>query len=1735
MPDSRQDMTERLRVSSDRILRELFVRKPLVRASESLKADHSFKTMFDRAGALYRVGNYSDAATLFRQLATEAEAQRAGMGLIPLINTAACVIALGDYSSTFELLEPICERAAAKGYPLWNFSVAAFHKGDLGKALSAMQRWASSAYRSERARGRLIGATLALKMRDPKLAVECLREASEDDETFVKAQLGILDGKPPGHRIPREVGTKVIKPPSKLELLRLAQLMQPKKPERRPQLAVTLSPQEMEEFSTAIEATADAHYEAALNILSSLELSHPEQIHIKYAIAACRLIAGQAAEARNVLLKLEAETEKLTGGAYWNLACAELRLNNASGALRALRLCSATEYYTNSTVWKIINELSGSQRPTIPRESERSKMGATDGEAKPRSLADIRVQALRDLIRPKKVDSAFKPDLGGLLRKDTEAIEQLLRDARKADPAAAFSMVAPWMSRFPKIYTLKVHAAGYALSAGLVGEAYKCLEEARRLRPLDRISRFNLAYIHLERSEFVRVTQTLEEEITSSRIDNSDYWLCLAIARSLSNQGNSAEAAGRALQFSAQGQKVKIEETLRNCKISVESQLSELINPVTVCGRETLTLLDQGEVSKAIERLSAICGERFENLPEIGRRTVQPWFERRLSHRRRGDALKAFRTAIRKFDDREFIDAAADFARLNGDHGDEIFSQNQLAALLAGQEYKKAQNLARRTGRGQKLGSWKLACNIALAFYYGGDFRAAINVLDRKVTNVGRSVSALRAVCAESGMASLPTFRAKLLESLEKLREVSAQPSGHLLLAMAWANLLQIPPRMDFARSLISDAIDRAVQPGVPAREITSMHQIRSLHKEMRDAGRSADAVRYLQEIVDAREEERGLEGDDLRGSRLARNIGTEFAALGCLVQEFASSDRWQAIQVLDQAELLLTAFEEGIEPGFVARDWLELSRLSAQLRLPWAALRRSERGLRVDSESDELVQFHSEISAATEASVRGWLTKEVNSLVEALQPKDVISKDTLSALKVRAGDCGVLLTQAPLTAQQLMALLDQLNRTSPSSMVEDSIDLLNVAARAELPTEVLSSFETIQTWLVSKFIDERPSNPLEIDLFEDKVWPRAFEGEACGLVVLSCARRDPIEVVVRDPQLGKVIFQGRLAPNDTIYRRWIFERDDGFQPDEQVDLLFNVQIKGDAVTEVTLSAVVGSDEPTWPNYPAGSLHPDEVPEGQLYGRSEMIRQIVSALGTTRCRANYLLESVRQMGKTTLLFFIKSAAPAHVLPIYIDLERSENEPQGNIWNFIIDQMNQQMDRTVQAPPRNQRHEDLVRLVRNLCRDRSKAYVLFLFDELHVLLRNKEIAKAFLTEIRADINNPSNQIAVLFADRYTKRESQAKVDSEIWLQISELRLGPLDSRSTGEAIRLPCERGDARFLPDTIDHIYKWTYGYPFHVQRMVQGIIEENFSAPWVAALPEDVTAVVQRMVEQDSLFTEGLCRPERLDSELQCAIAAYLEYKDFLEILGMMNKAEQQSAVTRNFSPRVSDLLMTFKEPTQLLERLEDIGLVRSCDEGGTKVYDLFSPLLEKWLRKMRSKRQALYSYASPLAWGLSIEDRVVDMDANAWRALDGKLTRACQDANITPPLEVKPYSGAWDLLVKEVTSEETFKAFAQVAYECFVENRAREENLMRFPWLFISFHRIRLIRNYFHHSDTRSSAAIAAWNQVCERALGGSRIHEGPRNQEEWRAVQLVLLRAIDIGLRDGIAVAGAALARA
>ena len=149
----------------------------------------------------------------------------------------------------------------------------------------------------------------------------------------------------------------------------------------------------------------------------------------------------------------------------------------------------------------------------------------------------------------------------------------------------------------------------------------------------------------------------------------------------------------------------------------------------------------------------------------------------------------------------------------------------------------------------------------------------------------------------------------------------------------------------------------------------------------------------------------------------------------------------------------------------------------------------------------------------------------------------------------------------------------------------------------------------------------------------------------------------------------------------------------------------------------------------------------------------------------------------------------------------------------------------------------------------------------------------------------------------------------------------------------------------------------------------------------------------------------------------------------------------------------------------------------------------------------------------------------------------MDAELSSRCQKAGIPPPLRLMAANpGAWATLTRVVTSRDEFLLFLSTGHGLLIDGRAENSAMLKYPWLMLAYQRLRLVRNAFIHGSTKPSmVAFTAWDQVFFRGTGRRRNGGEPSGSEEWRAVQLVLLRAFHIGYRNAISIAGETTKRA
>ncbi len=189
------------------------------------------------------------------------------------------------------------------------------------------------------------------------------------------------------------------------------------------------------------------------------------------------------------------------------------------------------------------------------------------------------------------------------------------------------------------------------------------------------------------------------------------------------------------------------------------------------------------------------------------------------------------------------------------------------------------------------------------------------------------------------------------------------------------------------------------------------------------------------------------------------------------------------------------------------------------------------------------------------------------------------------------------------------------------------------------------------------------------------------------------------------------------------------------------------------------------------------------------------------------------------------------------------------------------------------------------------------------------------------------------------------------------------------------------------------------------------------------------------------------------------------------------------------------------------------------------------FSPLLERWLHKMRNEGRSLLQDRSAGNWGLSPDEEVASLGGTDWMRFDAELSSRCQKAGLPAPLRLKAANPeAWVTLTRAVTNRDDFQLFLNTAHELLIDAREEKRAMLKYPWLMLAYHRLRLVRNVFIHGGAKPSlAALSAWDQVYFRGIGRQRNAGEPNGSDEWRSVQLVLLRAFHIGYRNAIALAG------
>lgn len=523
-------------------------------------------------------------------------------------------------------------------------------------------------------------------------------------------------------------------------------------------------------------------------------------------------------------------------------------------------------------------------------------------------------------------------------------------------------------------------------------------------------------------------------------------------------------------------------------------------------------------------------------------------------------------------------------------------------------------------------------------------------------------------------------------------------------------------------------------------------------------------------------------------------------------------------------------------------------------------------------------------------------------------------------------------------------------------------------------------------------------------------------------------------------------------------------------------------------------------------DYPVVALRPEE--NNKLYGRENLLRTLKNSFthsGQTRIP---FLEGVRKVGKTSILYFLANRLADSFLPVYVNLDTSWDNPYQLLAKRIGDEFSLKMSLELGELGQIVCKDDFDRFISNAIRKMGVKHIVLLLDEFHAAIDRIEkgtLPNEFLGDLRYMYMNPQQKISVAFADWYLIDELKSRVPAQLWTDFAREPISFLNELDTREAILFPTQDSPVRFERDVVSRIYYWTNGYPWHIQWICSELINHLNTQKRYVAIPQDIDLIVQKLLREDRLFNEGVCRPERLSVNSQHLIYGVLEGIKGLngDICTWFNREDiDNMGLPFDFKREIGRLI-------QLEVLQEQDSQLRFC-----------SPLHAMWFEAKRQKGANIHGdllgehfegeqmlSTMPIPEDPSSE---IQQKGDSLKTLKSQLRQAIDDEhqifkNVEMPEE-------WENACIVVRTRDSWNIFIKALRDLFVEDLKSRldswEDSKRYPDLNREMHSIRKRRNYVEHPESEEGKNEE--EKCCLKDID-KRI---PTSQNDWLILQLKTL---------------------
>jgi tetratricopeptide (TPR) repeat protein len=1169
---------------------------------------------------------------------------------------------------------------------------------------------------------------------------------------------------------------------------------------------------------------------------------------------------------------------------------------------------------------------------------------------------------------------------------------------------------------------------------------------------------------------------------------------------------------------------LSVEERLPTVEIKDE-ELTAMYNDAI---KEARRLLKERKDLQAAEQFTQFASGNIADIPEIGDATFRPNFLPTCPAQLY-DYKEIFLSGVNAFRRKGYDEAVQKFEEIYSKSGWSYpTAVNLSASLIATEKYSRAIDILLTTIDQKRTGGAYAIRNLISARVRAGKLEDAFPLFSKLLEASNREyfnftqmaylaqrlgqkediATALYNACTKNLTApSIPLKGAAIKACLEVKDHERA-------FALTRYFTKEVPPPY---------VVAGVTRPAIPANDCNGFLQMKNQYERFEKRGDKRAVLAYFNEVLSAREADYGTIIE-------SKTVDALFNA--CMFYGrslFWNEDFDRGHEILRQAFNILAEQSKSYRPTELSKRYFALTNIYFSRKHYFWAIELCERGLEADSSNKYLRKLYNKIQQKIE-KIPEKSRQASQDLAESPLSTYESTTEFLALLPKVSQLVQILPHDFPESTKPIAELIDLINgllglesipliqKKKEISKLKEMVTIVEGELPLYLPKTFISALLPVIKG-VKRALDEIQAESIFPE-FTFALEPTSYYRETGATLV--CRLRNgvaadinqlQIKIETEIPEDWAPVLEEQsfdiVKKDEPIWIDWPIYFDSPPQHEVEIMPKFVLRFTGgslrDELVEQTFSDQGTKLVPFFDidvDYPVIPLKPEE--NDRLYGRENLLRGLKNSFTRSGQTRIPFLEGVRKVGKTSILYFLAARLSSDdLLPVYVNLETTWDNP---FQLLAIDITKVALKRGLECRGADQieTKEDFEQFVANIMRQARIKRVILLLDEFHAVIDRIEqdiVRSEFLGDLRSMYMGPEQKFSLVFADWVLIDVLKSRVPAQIWTDFARERISFLSEIDTQSAILTPAQGSSLRFEREAISKIYYYTKGYPWHIQWICSELITHLNIQKRYIALPQDIDLLSKRLLKEDRYFNEGVCRPERITQDNQCAIYGILEsLRD--------SKQDIRSWFSKN-------LITNLRLPVDANHEVSRLIQLEILHEGEDQLR-FCSPLHALWLDEKRQKGVDICLVNDEQGTEVEVLSgdpaSEIQQKCKHLRELKSQLRRSLQSQNENQIFEGVDMPNEWAKASITVQTSDTWETFIEALRDLFVEDMISRldswEDRMKYPELNKELYSIRLRRNYVEHPQSEDGRKEE--ETCCSRDIG----KRFPTVMDDWTMLQLKAL---------------------